>query len=124
MKMINSCYKLKYRFLLVFIVLVNIFFLLKKPIYAYAEFNERTIRGTEIIHVVLEQNSNEKDVLNHIKTHINPSYSNSISSTPSYNQEKNSSLYWYIKDSDDDLLAIYFNGGERKGRDNFYDFIE
>ncbi|MFP7699658.1 hypothetical protein [Candidatus Phytoplasma pyri] len=49
------------------------------------EFLERTIRQTEIIHVMLEPNADENTVLNYIKTYINPNFNGSVSHISSYN---------------------------------------
>ncbi|MDV3198310.1 MAG: hypothetical protein Q8888_01440 [Vigna little leaf phytoplasma] len=86
---------------------------------------ERDIRGTKIVHVPLGENANETTVKNYIQKYINPSFNGNVSNKPSYNASRNDSIYWYIKDADDDeLLAVYFDGQTRKNRDNFYDFIE
>lgn len=110
------------------ILLLSFFFLLmfKNPVFALRdnEFSERIIRGTEIIHVSLPQNANNDDVLNYIKKYINPSFNGGVSSFPSYNSTQYGSIHWYIKDNDDDLIAVYFDGGTRNERDENYDFVD
>ncbi|MGA0448243.1 MAG: hypothetical protein ACLTFB_02640 [Candidatus Phytoplasma pyri] len=87
------------------------------------EFLERTIRQTEIIHVMLEPNADENTVLNYIKTYINPNFNGSVSHISSYNANPEGSINWYIKD-EEDILAVYFDGGTRNERDNNYDFVD
>ncbi|MGA0447960.1 MAG: hypothetical protein ACLTFB_01135 [Candidatus Phytoplasma pyri] len=87
------------------------------------EFFERTIRQTEIIHVMLEPDADENTVLNYIKTHINPNFSGSVSNISSYNANPEDSIHWYIKD-EEEILAVYFDGGTRNERDNNYDFVD
>jgi hypothetical protein len=112
--------------LLFFLSPFILFFISNNTVFAYKdnEIYERTIRGTEIIHVLLDKNADNNDVLNYIKNNFNSSFDNNVSKTPSYNKERNSSLHWFIKDNDDDLLAVYFDGGARNGRDENYDFID
>ncbi|MGI3136022.1 MAG: hypothetical protein ACN23H_00330 [Candidatus Phytoplasma vitis] len=103
-----------------------LFCISNNTVFAYKdnEIYERTIRGTEIIHVLLDKNADNNDVLNYIQNNFDSSFNNNVSKTPSYNKERNSGLHWFIKDSDDDLLAVYFDGGSRNGRDENYDFID
>ncbi|WP_373402697.1 hypothetical protein [Candidatus Phytoplasma solani] len=87
------------------------------------EFYERTIRGTKIIHVMLEPNDDVNTVKNYIQENINSSFNGSVSSTPSYNIDQNGSIHWYVKD-EEEILAVYFDGGKREGRDQNYDFVD
>ncbi|WP_349401913.1 putative secreted protein [Candidatus Phytoplasma solani] len=110
------------------ILLLSFFFLLifKNQVFALRdnEFSERIIRKTEIIHVALPQNANNNDVLSYIQKYINPNFNGFVSNSPSYNSTQYGSIHWYIKDSDDDLIAVYFDGGTRNERDKNYDFVD
>ncbi|MDV3167237.1 MAG: hypothetical protein Q8784_02350 [Vigna little leaf phytoplasma] len=102
------------------------FWFTTSKIWAYTDdmIYERDIRGTKIVHVPLGENANEMTVKSYIQKYINPSFNGNVSNKPSYNASRNDSIYWYIKDADDELLAVYFDGQTRKNRDDFYDFIE
>ncbi|MDV3166509.1 MAG: hypothetical protein Q8807_02400 ['Waltheria sp.' little leaf phytoplasma] len=102
------------------------FWCTSSKVWAYTDdmIYERDIRGTKIIHVPLGENATETTVKSYIQKYINPSFDNNVSNKPSYNASRDDSIYWYIKDADDELLAVYFDGQTRKNRDNFYDFIE
>ena len=113
---------MKNRFLLIILP-----FILKisSCFYESNQFPERFIRGTEIIHVMLEMNSNSNTVKNYIIKNINHNFKGYVSDTLSYNSNPNGDINNYLKDRDknENLLAIYFVGGEREGRDNYYDYI-
>ncbi|NWN46074.1 hypothetical protein [Candidatus Phytoplasma pruni] len=98
--------------------------LFNQKVYGNDSFTERSIRGTEVIHVVLNKNSTSSDVFNYIKTNINPSYNGSVSSTTAYNKEKGGDMHWYIKNDDEEFMGVYFDGGNREGRDHFYEFVD
>ncbi|MEZ0180438.1 hypothetical protein ['Camptotheca acuminata' phytoplasma] len=101
-------------------------FLTTPKVFAFKdnEFYERTIRGTEIIHISLAKNSKSENVCDYIKKDINHDFDVSVSSTPSYNSNRNGSIHWYLKDGDEDLMAVYFDGGHREERDENYDFVD
>lgn len=91
--------------------------------YEYEQYYERTIRRTEIIHVMLDMNSNSNTVKDYIIKNINNKYNGYVSETLSYNSNTNGNINNYLKESDNNLLAIYFYGGEREARNNYYDYI-
>ena len=64
-------------------------------------------------------------VKNYIIKYINHNFEGDISDTLSYNSYPNGSINNFLKDRDkiQNLLAIYFDGGYREGRDNYYDYI-
>ncbi|MGA0448067.1 MAG: hypothetical protein ACLTFB_01705 [Candidatus Phytoplasma pyri] len=119
--------KSKFAFFQKIILLITIclLFVFDNSIFALRdnEFLERTIRQTEIIHVMLEPDADENTVLNYIKTHINPNFNGSVSNISSYNAKKEGSIHWNIKD-EEEILAIYFDGGTRYKRDHNYDFVD
>ena len=102
-------------------------FILKISFCSYEsdQFPERFIRGTEIIHVMLEMNSDSNTVKNYIIKNINHNFNSDVSDTLSYNSHPNGNINNYLKDRDkiQNLLAIYFDEGKREGRDNYYDYI-
>ena len=93
--------------------------------YESDQFPERFIKGTEIIHVMLDMNSNSNTVKNYIIKNINHNFNGYVSDNLSYNSNPNGNINNYLKgrDKNENLLAIYFDGGKREGRDNYYDYI-
>ena len=51
------------------------------------QYYERKIRGTKIIHVMLDMDSNSYSVQDYIKNYINSNYNGYVSSTLSYNSD-------------------------------------
>lgn len=84
---------------------------------------ERYIRGTAIIHIMLEMDSNENTVKDYITKYINPNFKGIVSSRLSYNSNSNGNINLFLKESDHYLVAIYFDGGKREERKGFYDYI-
>ncbi|MDV3166987.1 MAG: hypothetical protein Q8784_00950 [Vigna little leaf phytoplasma] len=87
------------------------------------EFYERTIRGTRIIHFFLGPQANQETVLHYIKQNINSNFNNVVSKIPSYNTDVHGAIHWHIKD-EEEILAIYYDGGSRNGIDENYDFVD
>ena len=87
------------------------------------QYYERKIRGTKIIHVMLDMDSNSYSVQDYIKNYINSNYNGYVSSTLSYNSDTYGNINNYLKEKNDFLLAIYYDGGKREKRDDFYDYI-
>ncbi|MBP5836063.1 hypothetical protein [Candidatus Phytoplasma meliae] len=114
MKMINPCYKLKYRFLLVFIVLVNICFFFQHQIFA--------LEKPQTHHILLEQHypliSKEELVNFYSEDRLNIKIK--LNSEPSYNSYSDSHLNTKIKNPPSNLLGVYFDGGTREHQDNCY----
>ncbi|MBP5836002.1 hypothetical protein [Candidatus Phytoplasma meliae] len=100
--------KYSFAIFLIFFMLFSLLF--NQKVYGHDSFTERSIRGTEVIHVVLNKNSTSSDVFNYIKTNINPSYNGSVSSTTAYNKEKGGDMHWYIKNDDEEFIwQRFFN---------------
>ena len=72
---------------------------------------------------MLDMDSNSYSVQDYIKNYINSNYNGYVSSTLSYNSDTYGNINNYLKEKNDFLLAIYYDGGKREKRDDFYDYI-
>ena len=74
---------------------------------------------------MLDLESNSDTVKNYIIKNINNNYEGYVSDTLLYDSNPNGNINNFIKGRDNynNLIAIYFDGGVREGRDYFYDYI-
>ena len=101
-----------------FLLIILLFILeISSCFYEPEQFPERFIRGTEIIHVMLEMNSNSNTVKNYIIKNINHNFKGYVSDTLSYNSNPNGDINNYLKDRDKNENLLEYILLEGKGKE-------
>ncbi|WP_341266424.1 hypothetical protein [Candidatus Phytoplasma fraxini] len=113
-------YKFKYFFLSFFILLI-FFFLTNHKVLISAQKNNESL--TPQIHLVLLEQpyplvDKEQLVNNYTTKYLNKTLQ--LNSSPCYNATSNNNLNTVIKDTPTNLLGVYFDGGIRENKENYY----